>query len=173
MRVKIPRREIILFCSALLFPVASLCAQEVGQEVKEVRQDVEQLQQDVRELREEVRRLQEELHGFRRNSFPQCGMDTVAPYVPHRFIHRLGIEARPQYVFPTNPFLQGENERWKPIQSSFAAHLKYSFKFRPNTCADRIYGGAYQGFGLAVTTFGDRKQLGDPVTFYVLSLIHI
>lgn len=167
MRVKIPRREIILFCSALLFPVASLCAQEVGQEVKEVRQDVEQLQQDVRELREEVRRLQEELHGFRRNSFPQCGMDTVAPYVPHRFIHRLGIEARPQYVFPTNPFLQGENERWKPIQSSFAAHLKYSFKFRPNTCADRIYGGAYQGFGLAVTTFGDRKQLGDPVTFYV------
>lgn len=55
MRVKIPRREIILFCSALLFPVASLCAQEVGQEVKEVRQDVEQLQQDVRELREEVR----------------------------------------------------------------------------------------------------------------------
>ena len=67
MRVKIPRREIILFCSALLFPVASLCAQEVGQEVKEVRQDVEQLQQDVRELREEVRRLQEELHGFRRN----------------------------------------------------------------------------------------------------------
>ena len=167
MRVKIPRREIILFCSALLFPVASLCAQEVGQEVKEVRQDVEQLQQDVRELREEVRRLQEELHGFRRNSFPQCGMDTVAPYVPHRFIHRLGIEARPQYVFPTNPFLQGENERWKPNQSSFAAHLKNSFKFRPNTCADRIYGGAYQGFGLAVTTFGDRKQLGDPVTFYV------
>ena len=45
------------------------------------------------------------------------------------FIHRLGIEARPQYVFPTNPFLQGENERWKPIQTSFAAHLKYSFKF--------------------------------------------
>ena len=85
MRVKIPRREIILFCSALLFPVASLCAQEVGQEVKEVRQDVEQLQQDVRELREEVRRLQEELHGFRRNSFPQCGMDTVARREIHRF----------------------------------------------------------------------------------------
>ena len=69
-------------------------------------------------------------------------------YIPHRFIHRLGIEARPQYVFPTNPFLQGENERWKPVQASFAAHLKYSFKFRPNTCADRIYGGAYQGVGV-------------------------
>ena len=50
MRVKIPRREIILFCSALLFPFTSLCAQEADQP----------------------------------------------------FIHRLGIEARPQYVFPTN-----------------------------------------------------------------------
>lgn len=74
------------------------------------------------------------------------------------FIHRLGMEARPQYVFPTNPFLQGENERWKPIQTSFAAHLKYSFKFRPNTCADRIYGGAYQGIGVSLTTFGDKNS---------------
>ena len=78
-----------------------------------------------------------------------------------------GVEVRPQYVFPTNPFLQGENERWQPIQTSFAAHLKYSFQFRPNTCADRIYGGAYQGFGLSATTFGDKKQLGDPISFYV------
>ncbi len=77
------------------------------------------------------------------------------------------MEVRPQYVFPTNPFLQGENERWQPIQTSFAAHLKYSFQFRPNTCADRIYGGAYQGFGLSATTFGDKKQLGDPISFYV------
>lgn len=63
--------------------------------------------------------------------------------------------------------LAGENERWQPIQTSFAAHLKYSFQFRPNTCADRIYGGAYQGFGLSATTFGDKKQLGDPISFYV------
>lgn len=86
---------------------------------------------------------------------------------PHHFIHRIGIEARPQYVFPTNPFLQGENERWQPIQTSFSAHLKYSFKFRPNTCADCIYGGAYQGVGASITTFGDKKQLGDPFTLYV------
>ena len=68
MRVKIPRWEIAVICSALLFPDTSLSAQEVGQEekeVKEMRQDVEQLQQDVRQLREEVRRLQEEIHGFR------------------------------------------------------------------------------------------------------------
>lgn len=60
MRVKIPRWEIAVICSALLFPDTSLSAQEVGQEEKEVKemwQDVEQLQQDVRQLREEVRRL--------------------------------------------------------------------------------------------------------------------
>lgn len=79
-------------------------------------------------------------------------------YIPHRFIHRLGIEARPQYVFPTNPFLQGENERWKPVQASFAAHLKYSFKFRPNTCADRIYGGAYQGVGVSFRLLAIRNS---------------
>ena len=45
--------------------------------------------------------------------------------------------------------------------------MKYSFKFRPNTCADRIYGGAYQGIGVSLTTFGDKKQLGDPFSFYV------
>ena len=87
MRVKIPGWEIVVICSALLFPFTSLCAQEADQP----------------------------------------------------FIHRLGIEVRPQYVFPTNPFLQGENERWKPIQSSFAAHLKYSFKYRPNTCAEHLW----------------------------------
>ena len=110
---------------------------------------------------------------LRWKTFVLCSIMFCLPKTPlagqesSGFIHRLGMEARPQYVFPTNPFLQGENERWKPIQTSFAAHLKYSFKFRPNTCADRIYGGAYQGIGVSLTTFGDKKQLGDPFSFYV------
>ena len=114
---------------------------------------------------QEVR--QDDIYEIRQSSFSRYGFDTLSVHTPHRFIHRLGVEVRPQYVFPTNPFLQGENERWQPIQTSFAAHLKYSFQFRPNTCADRIYGGAYQGFGLSATTFGDKKQLGDPISFYV------
>lgn len=83
------------------------------------------------------------------------------------FIHRIQVEGRPAYVIPTNPFLKGDNERWKSIETSFSGHLKYSFQFRPNTCADRIYGGAYQGFGVSLNTFGDRKQLGDPMAFYL------
>ena len=170
MRFKVPRWKAIAFrttfryafCSALLFPGAFLHSQEVRQDtLEDARQDVKQLQEVVRELRQEVRKLQEEIRGLRQGYFPEYGeyrFDSVSAYTPHRFIHRLGIEARPQYVFPTNPFLRGENERWKPIQTSFAAHLKYSFKFRPNTCADRIYGGAYQGFGLGGTYLGGKKK---------------
>ena len=187
MRLKVSRWKVIVFCLALFCPEYSSHAQAIRQAaernvrqksqidvrqdtLRDVRQDVEQLRRDVRDLRQEVLKLQEEVRWLRRGYLPEYGeyqLDTVSAYTPHRFIHRLGVEARPQYIFPTNPFLRGENERWKPIKTSFAVHLKYSFKFRPNTCADRIYGGAYQGFGLAATTFGDKKQLGDPITFYL------
>lgn len=111
MRVKIPRWEIAVICSALLFPGTSLSAQEVGQEekeVKEMRQDVEQLQQDVRQLREEVRRLQEEIHGFRHNSFSQCGADTVAPYVPHQSFparRERTVETHPEFICRSSEIL--------------------------------------------------------------------
>ena len=117
MRPKVLKWEVIILCVVLFFPGISLNAQEVRQD---------------------------DIYEIRQSSFSRYGFDTLSVHTPHRFIHRLGVEVRPQYVFPTNPFLQGENERWQPIQTSFAAHLKYSFQFRPNTCADRIYGGAYQ-----------------------------
>lgn len=140
--------------------------------VEQLRQEVRELQQEVRTLRKEVWKLQQNTWNFRQDSL-EDGENRLLRYYPggvlheHRFIHRLGVEARPQFVFPTNPFLQGENEQWKPIRNSFAAHVRYSFQFRPNTCADRVYGGAYQGIGLSFTTFGDKKQLGDPFTFYL------
>lgn len=117
MRPKVLKWEVIILCVILFFSGISLNAQEVRQN---------------------------DIYEIRQSSFSRYGFDTLSVHTPHRFIHRLGVEVRPQYVFPTNPFLQGENERWQPIQTSFAAHLKYSFQFRPNTCADRIYGGAYQ-----------------------------
>lgn len=84
-----------------------------------------------------------------------------------RLLHRLGIEIRPAYIFPTNPFLRGDNATGKPIENSFSAHLKYSFQFHPHTNTGRIYGEAYQGIGLAFYTFGESKQVGNPVAFYL------
>jgi len=45
--------------------------------------------------------------------------------------------------------------------------LKYSFQFKPNTCADRIYGSAYQGIGLGYYDFGNKEELGNPIAIYL------
>ncbi|MDH6534786.1 hypothetical protein M2101_001462 [Parabacteroides sp. PM5-20] len=84
-----------------------------------------------------------------------------------RFIHRMEAELRPGYIVPTSSFLEGENAFWRPIERSFSGHLKYSFKYHPYTCTDRIYGGAYQGLGLAYYSLDNRKELGDPIAFYL------
>lgn len=82
-------------------------------------------------------------------------------------LHRLGIEIRPAYILPTNPFLKGVNNSGKPIKSSFSSHLKYSFQFYPNTYTDKIYGAAYQGIGVANYNFGHSDELGNPFMFYL------
>ena len=82
-------------------------------------------------------------------------------YFAKRFIHRLGVEYRPGYIFPTSSFLAGDNSQWKPFEWGYSAHLKYSFQFKPNTCADRIYGSAYQGIGVGYYDLG-RRRTGKP-----------
>lgn len=83
------------------------------------------------------------------------------------FLHRMETEVRSGYVFPTNSFVQGRNISEKPISGSMAFHLKYSFQFRQNTWVDRIYGGVYQGIGMAYYTFGNHEELGNPLAFYL------
>ena len=50
-----------------------------------------------------------------------------------RFMHRIGAEFRPEYIFPTNPFVEGENRAGQPIDLSLSGHLRYSFQFRPGS----------------------------------------
>ena len=97
----------------------------------------------------------QESEGWERESFAR------------RFVHRLDSEVRPEYIFQTNPFLGGLNEKWTPIRTSFSAHLKYSLQYRPHSQVGQIYGDVYQGMGLAYYTFGDRQQLGDPIVLYL------
>lgn len=82
-------------------------------------------------------------------------------------IHRLGFDARPTYIFPTNSFLREENINREPIRKSLSAHLKYSFQYYPNSYTDRIYRGAYQGLGIAMYTFDDKEEIGNPFAFYL------
>jgi hypothetical protein len=84
-----------------------------------------------------------------------------------RFVHQIGVEVRPGFVLRTNPFLQGDNENGRPVKNAFSAHLRYSFRAQPDSPADRIFGGAWQGVGLARYTFGESRQIGDPVALYL------
>ncbi len=99
------------------------------------------------------------------NPKPQNLPDTFS--VSNRYVHRIGIEARPGYIFPTNDFLRGDNNDGEPIRNAFSAHLKYSFQFTHHSFLDRIYGGAYQGIGAAWYNFGDKKQIGNPLAIYL------
>lgn len=86
----------------------------------------------------------------------------------NHFIHRLGTEVRPAYIIPTNRFLKGENNQSKALRVGLSAHMRYAFKFSPSSYVDRIYGGPYQGIGLAYYDFGNRQEIGNPVALYVL-----
>ena len=91
--------------------------------------------------------------------------DSVA--YSRRLIHRLGIDSRPAYIFPTNSFLRGDNRYYKPIDQSISAHLKYSFQYYPNSYTDRIYRGSYQGIGLAYYSLESKEELGSPLALYL------
>ena len=57
--------------------------------------------------------------------------DSLANRLPRRFVHGLGVEARPEYVFPTHPFLRGENPERKLIRGAFSTHLNMRFIISP------------------------------------------
>lgn len=84
-----------------------------------------------------------------------------------RFLHQLGVEVRPAYIIPNIDFLEGNNATGKYIEKSLSAHLRYSFKFIPNSFIDNIYGGAYQGIGLSYYNFYEKEQLGNPLAIYL------
>lgn len=103
---------------------------------------------------------------IRTNANP-FGPDTHSDASGRRFMHRLSAEFRPEYIFPTNPFLEGENRTGQPIDLSLSGHFRYSFQFRPGSTPDRIYGGAYQGLGIAYYDFQRPDELGNPVAVYL------
>lgn len=93
--------------------------------------------------------------------------DTSAVASPRGLVHGIGVEFRPEYIFPTNPFLKGEYPDGRPLKQSLSAHLKYSFRYRPGSLRDEVYGGVYQGIGLGYYSFDAPEQLGNPLALYL------
>ncbi len=96
--------------------------------------------------------------------------ERISDTVPnmHSFIHRIEANLRPDYIFPTNSFFKGENDKLQPIEKAFSTHLSYSFRFHPDTYAARIYGNPYQGIGYAQYLFQNHHEIGKPITIYLL-----
>lgn len=84
----------------------------------------------------------------------------------HRPSHSIGFDLRPSYVFPTRSFFTGDNAAGKPINTALSAHLKYAFRFSPDSRLGRLYPYAYQGIGMAYNTFFNSSEVGTPVAVY-------
>ena len=85
----------------------------------------------------------------------------------HKPLHKVGVDLSSAYVFPTHGFFKGENLAEKPIRHHFSAHLKYGFKFAPDTYFGQMYPHATQGIGVAYNTFFNQHELGAPWSIYV------
>lgn len=147
MKIKIPEKIIFLLGMLSVLPVIGFA------------KEIHRLAIKTDSLRHSLR-LHKEIPGSvsaRPDSF------MVSPLL----FHRIGMETRWDYVFPTNPFLRGDNYWRDPITSAMSVHLKYSFQFHPYSNAGRIYREAYQGVGLAGYTFGEKEQLGNPIAIYL------
>ncbi len=87
--------------------------------------------------------------------------------------HMIGLDFRPSYVFPTDEFFKGTNYTGKKINSSLAGHLKYGFKFSPDSELGRLYPYAIQGIGISYNTFFNSKEVGNPLAVYVFQTSRI
>lgn len=84
-----------------------------------------------------------------------------------RITHQIGFDLRPAYVVPTHSFFDGNNRTGEPVRQMNSVHLKYAFRFNPNTRWGSLYPHAYQGIGLSYNSFDNPGAMGSPVGVYV------
>lgn len=82
-------------------------------------------------------------------------------------VHLVGAEFRPGYIFPTSSFFRGDNAAGKRVNPAMAAHVKYAFRFAPDSRLGRLYPYAYQGIGVGYNALSNPTELGNPVAVYV------
>lgn len=106
---------------------------------------------------------------FRALSLYADGKDSLS----RKMIHMAGIDAKPAYVFPTHEFFAGNNATFSPIRKNLSVHLKYGFKFAPDTYFGQMYPHAVQGIGVGYNTFFHSSELGNPWSVYAFQTSRI
>lgn len=84
----------------------------------------------------------------------------------HPLTHEVGIDFRPVYLIPTHDFFAGENTTGQPLRKSMSAHLKYAFRFHPQSHNGKLYPHTYQGLGVSYHSFFNREEIGSPISIY-------
>lgn len=92
--------------------------------------------------------------------------DEKAGINSRKYEHRLGIENRMAYVFPTKSFFQGE-ESLELTSFSYSPHLRFSFHLPAHSPLKPLYGDSYWGIGLSKFYFGNKNELGNPFALYI------
>lgn len=82
-------------------------------------------------------------------------------------VHHIGMDFRGAYVAPARTAVENTYCGAPARDAGASAHLKYSFSYSSATREGRLYPGAYQGIGVAATTFFDNRATGLPVSAYL------
>ncbi|WP_291558880.1 acyloxyacyl hydrolase [Bacteroides sp.] len=93
--------------------------------------------------------------------------------VPRKIIHVIGLDFKPAYTFPIKGFFKGENTAKSPIRTNLSGHIKYGFKFAPNSYMGKMYPNTIQGIGIGYNTFYNTKEVGNPLAVYVFQTSQI
>lgn len=85
-----------------------------------------------------------------------------------KILSQWSADGRCGYVFSSKGFTGYEDAAVKDnLHTAASGHLRYSFAYGPSTRQGLLYPGAYQGIGLAVTSFFDHRAIGTPVSLYL------
>lgn len=88
-------------------------------------------------------------------------------------VHYVGADFGAAYILPSNAFFRGANATGAPMTYDFSAHLKYGFRFSPESRLGRDYPYAIQGIGVAYDSFANPAEIGRPVSVYVFQTSRI
>lgn len=97
----------------------------------------------------------------------QTGLNERTPSTKGKYTHYLGVEFRPGFVIPSPPFYKEADDKDLSTKHALSAHLKYSFSLPSGTLGDQIFANTKQGVGIGYFDFGNKQELGTPISAYL------
>lgn len=107
------------------------------------------------------------------NLIPIDILATVRDSTSNKIIHLIGVDVKPGYLVPTHDFFKGNNNAQKKMNSTLSGHIKYGFKFSPNSSMGKVYPHAIQGIGVGYNTFYNSYEIGNPIAIYIFQTSRI